>query len=149
MSNLKFICNTNLQKTNRIHSQIQTFFNIKNMKNETNLQKNEECMNQLMKVNSYSLGAYTIDVQKRLLIINGEVTKLTTKESELLVLFAANANEIIERRYALKMIWEDDNYYNARSMDVYICKLRKLLNKDSNIYIINIHGKGYKLMVPA
>ncbi len=119
------------------------------MKNETNLQKNEESMNQLMKVNSYSLGAYTIDVQKRLLIINGEVTKLTTKESELLVLFAANANEIIERRYALKMIWEDDNYYNARSMDVYICKLRKLLNKDPNIYIINIHGKGYKLMVPA
>jgi len=120
------------------------------MKNETNFQnKNEDSMNELMKVNSYTLGSYTIDVQKRQLIFNGEAQKLTTKESELLILFAANANEIIDRRYALKMIWEDDNYYNARSMDVYICKLRKLLSKDPNIYIINIHGKGYKLMVPA
>ncbi len=117
------------------------------MKNETT--KEGASMNDLMKVNFYTIGAYTIDVQKRLLILNGEPKKLTTKESELLILFAANANETVDRRYALKMIWEDDNYYNARSMDVYICKLRKLLKDDANIYIINIHGKGYKLMVPA
>lgn len=123
---------------------------MKKMKNETNLSnRNEDTLNDLMKVNFYTVGAYTIDVQKRLLILNGEAKKLTTKESELLILFAANANEIVDRRYALKMIWEDDNYYNARSMDVYICKLRKLLKDDPKIYIINIHGKGYKLMLPA
>lgn len=118
--------------------------------NESNLQnKDLDDLNSLLKVNFYTVGTYTIDVQKRLLILNGEAKKLTTKESELLILFAANANEVVDRRYALKMIWEDDNYYNARSMDVYICKLRKLLKDDPKIYIINIHGKGYKLMMPV
>ena len=120
------------------------------MKNESNvLNKDADNLNDLMKVNFYTVGAYTIDVQKRLLILNGEAKRLTTKESELLILFAANANEVLDRRYALKMIWEDDNYYNARSMDVYICKLRKLLAEDTDVIIINIHGKGYKLIVPS
>ena len=58
-------------------------------------------------------------------------------------------NEILERNYALKSIWIDDNYFNARSMDVYITKLRKLLKDDSAVEIINIHGKGYKLIAPG
>ena len=57
-------------------------------------------------------------------------------------------NEILERNYALKSIWIDDNYFNARSMDVYITKLRKLLKDDPQIEIINIHGRGYKLIAP-
>jgi DNA-binding response OmpR family regulator len=57
-------------------------------------------------------------------------------------------NDILERNYALKTIWIDDNYFNARSMDVYITKLRKLLREDAGVQIINIHGKGYKLIVP-
>ena len=57
-------------------------------------------------------------------------------------------NDILERNYALKTIWIDDNYFNARSMDVYITKLRKLLREDASVQIINIHGKGYKLIVP-
>ena len=61
---------------------------------------------------------------------------------------AANANNILERNFALKTIWVDDNYFNARSMDVYITKLRKLLKDDQNVAIINIHGKGYKLITP-
>ena len=61
----------------------------------------------------------------------------------------AHANEILERNYALKTIWVDDNYFNARSMDVYITKLRKLLKDDPGIEIINIHGKGYKLITPS
>jgi len=69
-------------------------------------------------------------------------------KSELLRLLASNANSILERNYALKSIWEDDNYFNARSMDVYITKLRKLLKDDPNVAIINIHGKGYKLITP-
>ena len=88
------------------------------------------------------------DTQKQILSINGENTKLTTKESELLGLLCAHANDILERNHALKQIWVDDNYFNARSMDVYITKLRKLLKADPEIEIINIHGKGYKLIAP-
>lgn len=97
----------------------------------------------------YQLGNITFDTQKQILTINGESTKLTTKESELLALLCAHANDILERNHALKQIWVDDNYFNARSMDVYITKLRKLLKPDPTIEIINIHGKGYKLIAPT
>ena len=96
----------------------------------------------------FNIGAFTFDAQKQTLAFEGETKKLTTKESELLRLLASNANNILERNYALKSIWEDDNYFNARSMDVYITKLRKLLKDDPNVAIINIHGKGYKLITP-
>lgn len=96
----------------------------------------------------YKLGEFMFDTQKQTLTIGEKQTKLTTKECELLSLLCAHANEILERNFALKTIWVDDNYFNARSMDVYITKLRKLLKDDPNIEIINIHGKGYKLITP-
>lgn len=96
----------------------------------------------------YKLGKYTFDTQKQVLITKDSTQKLTTKESELLALLCSHVNEILERNFALKTIWIDDNYFNARSMDVYITKLRKLLKEDPNIEIINIHGKGYKLIAP-
>lgn len=96
----------------------------------------------------FNIGGFVFDAQKQVLTYDGETKKLTTKESELLRLLASNANSILERNYALKSIWEDDNYFNARSMDVYITKLRKLLKDDPNVAIINIHGKGYKLITP-
>lgn len=99
-------------------------------------------------VTSYKIGQFTFDTQKQVLVLNDKITKLTTKESELLSLLCAHVNEILERNYALKTIWIDDNYFNARSMDVYITKLRKHLKDDPSIEIINIHGKGYKLIVP-
>jgi DNA-binding response OmpR family regulator len=94
------------------------------------------------------LGSFIFDSQKQLLIIEDRQTKLTTKESELLSLLCTHANEMLQREFALKTIWVDDNYFNARSMDVYITKLRKHLKADENIEIINIHGKGYKLIAP-
>ncbi len=97
----------------------------------------------------YQFGNMNFDTQKQILTINGESTKLTTKEAELLALLCAHANDILERNHALKQIWVDDNYFNARSMDVYITKLRKLLKPDPSIEIINIHGKGYKLIAPV
>lgn len=97
----------------------------------------------------FNIGGFIFDAQKQVLTFDGETKKLTTKESELLRLLASNANSILERNYALKSIWEDDNYFNARSMDVYITKLRKLLKPDPSIEIINIHGKGYKLIAPV
>jgi DNA-binding response OmpR family regulator len=96
----------------------------------------------------YRIGRFQFDTQKQVLTIDEQQTKLTTKESELLSLLCAHVNEILERNFALKTIWIDDNYFNARSMDVYITKLRKHLKDDPTIEIINIHGKGYKLISP-
>ena len=98
--------------------------------------------------NIYKIGMFTFDTQKQILSTPEKQTKLTTKESELLGLLCAHANEILQRDFALKTIWIDDNYFNARSMDVYITKLRKHLKEDESIEIINIHGKGYKLITP-
>jgi DNA-binding response OmpR family regulator len=95
---------------------------------------------------NYSIGQYTFDPLKQILIHNGSPVKLTTKESELLELLCRQGNTVLERNYALKTIWVDDNYFNARSMDVYITRLRKYLSKDPSVKILNIHGKGYKLI---
>jgi DNA-binding response OmpR family regulator len=94
----------------------------------------------------YEIGKYSFDVTKQLLTFNEQSRKLTTKESELLDLLCRHRNEVLERNFALRSIWIDDNYFNARSMDVYITKLRKYLNRDENVQILNIHGKGYKLL---
>ncbi len=97
----------------------------------------------------YRIGEFLFDTQKQILTIDGKSTKLTTKENELLSLLCSHANDILQRDYALKNIWIDDNYFNARSMDVYITKLRKHLKDDPQIEIINVHGKGYKLICPV
>ena len=96
----------------------------------------------------YKIGRYTFDTQKQLLTIGDKQTKLTTKANELLAVLCSHANEILQRDFALKTIWIDDNYFNARSMDVYITKLRKHLKEDDQVEIINIHGQGYKLIIP-
>lgn len=98
--------------------------------------------------NEFHVGTMIFDSQKQTLTTGEKVQKLTTKECELLLLLVQNANNILERNYALKAIWVEDNYFNARSMDVYITKLRKLLRDDPEVEIINIHGRGYKLIVP-
>jgi DNA-binding response OmpR family regulator len=98
------------------------------------------------KEDSYIIGQYNFNPLKQLLIFNDKTTKLTTKESELLELLCRHGNEILERNFALKTIWIDDNYFNARSMDVYITRLRKYLMKDPAVKILNVHGKGYKLI---
>jgi len=95
----------------------------------------------------FTLGIYTFDTHKQTLAHGDEVVKLTTKESDLLKLLCQNANKILERNYALRSIWIDDNYFNARSMDVYITKLRKHLKDEPTVEIINVHGKGYKLIM--
>ena len=94
----------------------------------------------------YMIGEFTLYVSRQTLTHKGESQKLTTKESELLQLLCRHRNEVLERNFALKSIWIDDNYFNARSMDVYITKLRKYLKKDPAVEILNIHGKGYKLL---
>lgn len=94
----------------------------------------------------YQIGEYSFDNKRQLLTFRDQQIGLTTKESELLELLCRHKNEILERNYALKSIWIDDNYFNARSMDVYITRLRKYLKKDPSVKILNIHGKGYRLI---
>ncbi len=96
----------------------------------------------------FNLGSYMYYHNQNLLIDkNKKKYSLTTKENELLKLFCLNINNKVERNAALIKIWGDDSYYNARSMDVYIAKLRKYLKLDSNIEIKTIHGHGFKLLI--
>tara|TARA_B100000530_G_scaffold273389_1_gene186140 strand:- start:1076 stop:1771 length:696 start_codon:yes stop_codon:yes gene_type:complete len=96
----------------------------------------------------FNLGSYTY-IHNQNLLIDKDKKKfsLTTKENELLKLFCLNINNKVERNAALIKIWGDDSYYNARSMDVYIAKLRKYLKSDPNIEIKTIHGHGFKLLI--
>jgi DNA-binding response OmpR family regulator len=96
--------------------------------------------------NTFEIGEFTFDAGTRILSRNGEEQKLTTKEGQLLKLLAKNKNDVLDRQAALRMIWGDDNYFNGRSMDVYIAKLRKMLKEDARIEIMNVHGKGFKLI---
>ena len=94
------------------------------------------------------IGRFTFDRNKQILAIDGEKRKLTTKESELLSILYEHANDVLPRELALNKIWEDDNRVYARSMDVYITKLRKYLKADEEVEILNVHGEGYKLVIP-
>ncbi len=96
---------------------------------------------------SFSIGDYTFNSETQALGHNGAEQKLTTKESQLMRLLCVHKNDVLDRNFALKTIWHDDNYFNGRSMDVYIAKLRKYLKEDSKVEIVNIHGKGFKLLV--
>ena len=95
----------------------------------------------------FTIGNYSFDYKKRVLQIGQELQKLTSKENDLLRLFCLNEGKVLERTYALKAIWEDDNYFNARSMDVFIAKLRKHLCKDERIEIMNVHGRGFRFII--
>lgn len=94
----------------------------------------------------FKIGKFVFDYNRQLLI-DGEIYhKLTSKESELLRLLALNMNEMLDRTVALKTIWLDDSYFNARSMDVYIAKLRKYLKDDPDVQILTVHRSGFKLV---
>lgn len=94
----------------------------------------------------FKIGTFVFDYQRQLLILNEQEQKLTAKEAELLHLLCQNANEVLDRSQALKEIWKDDSYFNARSMDVYITKLRKFLKDDPEVELLNVHGIGFKLV---
>ena len=97
---------------------------------------------------NFIIGSYTFHHNQNLLISSsGTDYKLTTKENDLLKLFCENINSKVDRSLALMKIWGDDSYYNARSMDVYIAKLRKYLREDKKIDLKTIHGFGFKLLI--
>ncbi len=95
---------------------------------------------------TFQIGSFTFDSPRHTLTKEGKTTKLTSKESDLLLLLCENMNNTLERSKALKTIWEEDTYFNARSMDVYVTKLRKYLADDPNVQLLNVHGVGFKLV---
>ena len=94
----------------------------------------------------FKIGAYVFDFRKRTLTFEGESRKLTAREAELLLIFCENMGELVERSFILKKLWGYDDFFNARSMDVFITKLRKYLGQDPNVQLANVRGKGYKLL---
>lgn len=96
----------------------------------------------------FKIGKYLFDYEHQLLLFEGQQEKLSTKEAELLKLLCLHMNDVLERDEALLKIWKDDNYFNGRSMDVFVSKLRKMLKNDPDIEIMTVHGKGLKLLAP-
>ncbi len=94
----------------------------------------------------FEVGKFTFNYDIHELTSDDNKIKLTSKEAELLKLFCLNLNETLDRSTALKIIWRDDSYFNARSMDVYITKLRKYLKPDPNLEILTVRGTGFKLV---
>lgn len=102
-------------------------------------------------IKEFHLGKYHFNFPIRMLRyeLNGEEVqeKLSPKEAQLLRVFCLNKNEVLSRSEALITIWGEDNYFTARSMDVFITKLRKYLRHDPNIELVNIHGNGFQLLI--
>ncbi len=96
--------------------------------------------------NPFQIAALTYYYQENRLVTPHREINLTTKENELLKIFFENLNKTVQRSHALKKIWKDDSYFNARSMDVYIAKIRKYLQDEPNLKILTIHGEGFKLV---
>lgn len=94
----------------------------------------------------FNIGDYHFDYTTQIITYNGQQQKLSTKEAELLRLLCLKKNTVLTREEALLTIWHDDNYFNGRSMDVFLSKLRKYLKDDPRVEILNVHGRGYKLL---
>ncbi len=114
--------------------------------------KNNELSDQLnpnddSDIDEIHIGEYVFNYNQQSLVHNGSIIELTSKECRLLHIFASNPNQVIERDELQKEVWENDGVIVGRSLDMFISKLRKKLDSDSNVKIINIHGKGYKLMI--
>lgn len=95
---------------------------------------------------SYRIGKFDFYVKKRTLMLGTQSFHLTPRESDLLEELYLNRNSVLERNEALRKIWGDDNYFNARSMDVYVTRLRKYLKNDPKVKINNVHGSGFILV---
>ncbi|MCX6298573.1 MAG: response regulator transcription factor [Bacteroidetes bacterium] len=117
------------------------------MKIKAMLKRNEED-NRISDNIEFDLGKYHFNPKLRQLINNDSHQTLSPKENELLKMLSEHKNDLLPRERALKKIWGSDTYFNGRSMDVYIAKLRKYLKDDTDIEIVNIHGNGFRLVAP-
>lgn len=111
------------------------------------LKRNQELNNKEEEQFEFNIGQYHFNSRLRTLTKGADAHTLSPKENELLHMLCEHKNDLLPREVALKKIWGSDTYFNGRSMDVYIAKLRKYLKEDSNIEIVNIHGNGFRLVV--
>lgn len=111
---------------------------LRRSKSKTSVDENEQGL--------FTIGNYSFDHKRQLLILDDKQQKLTSREADLLKLLCASGDKTLDRSYALNTIWNDDSYFNSRSMDVYIAKLRKYLKDDPKVEIINVHGKGFRMI---
>ncbi len=109
------------------------------------LKRNEELHREEANA-EFDLGKYHFNPRLRELVVNGKTQTLSPKENELLKMLSEYKNDLLPREAALKKIWGSDTYFNGRSMDVYIAKLRKYLKEDPKLEIVNIHGNGFRLV---
>ena len=93
------------------------------------------------------IGRYSFNKVKQTLLLDGEEQQLTHRESQLLFHLSEKRNEVLDRMGILKKLWGDDDFFNARSMDVFVTKLRKYLALDEQLEIVNIHGNGFQLLL--
>ena len=112
------------------------------------LKRNQEMEEKKHAQIEWNLGRFHFNSRLRLLKIDDVQHTLSPKENELLTMLAEYKNDLLPRENALKRIWGSDTYFNGRSMDVYIAKLRKYLRDDTNVEIVNIHGNGFRLVMP-
>ncbi len=101
-------------------------------------------------IREFNIGKYHFNFPLRILTFSEEPSdqvKLSPKEAQLLQMFCQNVNDVLPRSEALTRIWQEDNYFTARSMDVFVTKLRKYLKRDELIEIVNIHGNGFQLLI--
>ncbi|HXK82319.1 MAG TPA: response regulator transcription factor [Bacteroidales bacterium] len=109
------------------------------------LRRNKDNIDNLPEI--ITIGPYKFDHSLRTLTGFDKVYRLTPRESDLLKMLYQHKNHVLDRNHALKNIWGDDNYFNARSMDVYITKLRKYFKPIDGIEINNVHGSGFILVI--
>ena len=110
------------------------------------LRRTQKAM-ELSPLKTYAFGDFVLHYDEQSLDGPEGRHKLTSKENELIRLLASETNKLVNRSHALKQIWGDDSYFNARSMDVYLSKIRKILKDDPKVQIITVHGEGFKLIV--
>ncbi len=112
------------------------------LKRTVNQEKNTS-----VEIDKFEIGDYLFDYHNQVIRRDDAQQKVSTKEAELLRLLCIKKNTVLTREEALLSIWHDDNYFNGRSMDVFLSKIRKYLKDDPKVEILNVHGKGYKLIV--
>lgn len=111
------------------------------------LKRNQEAQDRYPEQVEFKFGIFELNTRLRILKVNGEEFTLSPKENDLLQMLLEHKNDLLPREAALKRIWGSDTYFNGRSMDVYIAKLRKYLKADENVNIVNIHGNGFRLVI--
>lgn len=113
------------------------------------LKRNSDALEKQNEVFEFKIGKFHFNSKLRELSIGATTHTLSPKENALLRMLSEHENDLLTRESALKKIWGSDTYFNGRSMDVYIAKLRKFLKDDEEVEIVNIHGNGFRLVVPV